>query len=359
VLGIVLGWAYLTRYAALSLLATMMAALLILHEGWRKRLRIETTEIVIEPSGPSARVRVESGAQVQEIGVVQQGDPDIARALVQGVNAKRKRLIVRLPRSDVLLKQLTFPAGAEENLRQVLGYEMDRITPFPSTAVYYDFRVRERIARQDKIRVELAVVLRKVADPWLEDLSQAGVVPNVVDAEELWTGVNLLPPERRRQRKSGVSLVGSVLWFLVLAALGVALAVPLWQKRQIALELSQQVARIRPVAEQVAKLREDLAQAERSSRFLWDRRRNAVFAIDVLAEVTRLVPDNTWVQQIEFRNGEVQLRGESGDAAALIQRFENSRLFSSIGFRSPVVQQQSTGKERFHLAARVTVGGKQ
>lgn len=39
VLGIVLGWAYLTRYAALSLLATMMAALLILHEGWRKRLK--------------------------------------------------------------------------------------------------------------------------------------------------------------------------------------------------------------------------------------------------------------------------------------------------------------------------------
>jgi len=38
-LGFVLGWAYLARYAALSLLATMMAALLILHENWRERLR--------------------------------------------------------------------------------------------------------------------------------------------------------------------------------------------------------------------------------------------------------------------------------------------------------------------------------
>lgn len=37
-LGIVLGWAYLARYAALSLLATMIAVLLILHESWRKRL---------------------------------------------------------------------------------------------------------------------------------------------------------------------------------------------------------------------------------------------------------------------------------------------------------------------------------
>ena len=38
-LGFVLGWAYLARYAALSLLGTMIAVLLILHENWRKRLK--------------------------------------------------------------------------------------------------------------------------------------------------------------------------------------------------------------------------------------------------------------------------------------------------------------------------------
>jgi 4-amino-4-deoxy-L-arabinose transferase-like glycosyltransferase len=38
-LGFVLGWAYLARYAAISLLATMIAALLVLNENWRDRLR--------------------------------------------------------------------------------------------------------------------------------------------------------------------------------------------------------------------------------------------------------------------------------------------------------------------------------
>lgn len=36
-LGCLLGWAYLARYAALSLFATMIAALFILHGNWRKR----------------------------------------------------------------------------------------------------------------------------------------------------------------------------------------------------------------------------------------------------------------------------------------------------------------------------------
>jgi len=38
-LGFVLGWAYLARYAALSLLATMIAVLLILNKTWRQRLQ--------------------------------------------------------------------------------------------------------------------------------------------------------------------------------------------------------------------------------------------------------------------------------------------------------------------------------
>ena len=49
-LGIVLGWAYLARYAALSLLATMIAALLILHQSWRKRLK--SVLILILSAGP-------------------------------------------------------------------------------------------------------------------------------------------------------------------------------------------------------------------------------------------------------------------------------------------------------------------
>ena len=37
-LGVTLGWAYLARYAALSLLATMLSLMLILHKTWRKRI---------------------------------------------------------------------------------------------------------------------------------------------------------------------------------------------------------------------------------------------------------------------------------------------------------------------------------
>ncbi len=69
-LGFMLGWAYLTRYAALSLLATIIASLLILHDSWRKRLK---SVIVLSLSafpwivGWSIRNRVVGGSYTNRV----------------------------------------------------------------------------------------------------------------------------------------------------------------------------------------------------------------------------------------------------------------------------------------------------
>lgn len=64
-LGIVLGWAYLTRYAALALLATVLVALWVLHGEWRRGLA--STAIVVAGALPwilawSIRNRIVGGS---------------------------------------------------------------------------------------------------------------------------------------------------------------------------------------------------------------------------------------------------------------------------------------------------------
>ena len=49
-LGTVLGWAYLARYAALALIATLLAVLLVLHRDWRAR--VKSALILIASSSP-------------------------------------------------------------------------------------------------------------------------------------------------------------------------------------------------------------------------------------------------------------------------------------------------------------------
>jgi general secretion pathway protein L len=100
----------------------------------------------------------------------------------------------------------------------------------------------------------------------------------------------------------------------------------------------------------VDDVRQELEKARQGSTVVlqlkWDEPR----VIDLLRELTDRIPDDTWVQSLEYQNQEVQLRGESGQATALIGLLEEAPGFEGVSFRSPVTQVARTGKERFNLA---------
>ena len=58
-------------------------------------------------------------------------------------------VILCLPADKVLTRTLTLPLATEENLREVLAFQMDRQTPFTVEQVYYDYGV---VARGRKTR---------------------------------------------------------------------------------------------------------------------------------------------------------------------------------------------------------------
>src|SRR5580765_4978568 len=68
------------------------------------------------------------------------------------------RVFYCIPLRRTLRRELTLPAAAEDKLRQVLAFEMDRQTPFKADQVYFDYRVVQRDAVAKNLKVELHVV---------------------------------------------------------------------------------------------------------------------------------------------------------------------------------------------------------
>jgi general secretion pathway protein L len=137
---------------------------------------------------------------------------------------------------------------------------------------------------------------------------------------------------------------------LVLILLVATVVTPLWQKARLLESLDAEVSRLRGQAIEVDDVRQELEKARQGSTVVlqlkWDEPR----VIDLLRELTDRIPDDTWVQSLEYQNQEVQLRGESGQATALIGLLEGAPGFEGVSFRSPVTQVARTGKERFNLA---------
>jgi general secretion pathway protein L len=75
--------------------------------------------------------------------------------------------------------------------------------------------------------------------------------------------------------------------------------------------------------------------------------------IDVLEVLTRLLPDDTWLDRFELRGGQIKIQGESKAASSLIPLIEAAPLFRNVSFAAPVTHNVRTAKERFVITAQL------
>src|SRR4029077_6867844 len=81
----------------------------------------------------------------------------------------------------------------------------------------------------------------------------------------------------------------------------------------------------------------------------------------VLEDVTHLLPDDTWLTQLELKSvsrgkdaqRELSLRGESANAGRLVAVLEDSKLFTQAAPRSPTTKIQPGPGEIFDVGAQL------
>lgn len=67
-----------------------------------------------------------------------------------------------IPRDAAILRYLEFPLAVKENLRETLGYEMEKYVPFSPEEVYFDFQIISEDKSVDRLQL-LLVVAKKQA----------------------------------------------------------------------------------------------------------------------------------------------------------------------------------------------------
>ena len=287
-------------------------------------------------------------------------DDEIGRSAaldwLRAQGAGRGPIILCAPDNLLLKKKLAFPKAAAGNLRQVLAFEMNRQTPFSAEQVYFDYRLDPAGAKADKVQLALYLAPKKQLDAWLALLSGWGLTPDAIRParEALGAALNLIPPEARPGRRGGSDQI--LLWLAgaVFVLSVMALYAPVINQQRHIASLEAGIASHRTAALQLQALRQEQARLLAEARFLTDKRAAEPPGLELLREITQLMPADTWLMRLVMEAGELQLIGESGDAAALIPILEASEYFDNAGFRSPITRNTASGKDRFHVSARLS-----
>jgi general secretion pathway protein L len=270
--------------------------------------------------------------------------------------SEKRDLALTLPSSDVMRKTLTLPFATEENLRQVLEFQLEQHTPFSSKEVYFGYRVTGRDAERGQLTVDFVATPRGATDAAIKILHDLGCSVRAVFADSMLSSselVNLLPVEpdlAPSALRHGVNrwLFG-LLGVLTLAAMVLPLAI----KREAVIQMLPWVEKAKNAAGAVDAMRQELEGRVAHHNYLLEKRQAVPPVVQILEELTRVLPDDTWVQVLDIKGKELQIQGETASSVRLVGLFEQSSVFQDASFRASLTKGQIGGTERYQLALQI------
>lgn len=360
--SIQLPWARLRGRYAQSGFARFMAWWLaelatILPARLRAALAVEEARIVFEHADSDLIASRARGGALTEIARVPLDGiaatwPEFEARL--GADERRWPRVLVLPQSHVLRRVLPLPAAARDNLRSVLGFELDRQTPFRPDQVEFDFRVLPHPRDAATIPVELVLLPKSRLDA---ELGIVGPVAETLSAIDVADGegdrlrVNLLPVERRTQQRPIVLLANLGLGLFAALCLVLAMGKLLDSRAEAVERLEAEVEAQRESARRVAALRRSVEDAVEAANFLAVQKASQPSMVVLLQELTSLLPDDTYLTQFSARGGDLELRLLSDQAARLVEILEASDRLRDVALAGQLQRDPATGKDGVQIVA--------
>ncbi len=294
------------------------------------------------------------GSQVTEL--ARASTADERSALWARANAEDLPLCHVLPAQQALVRELSLPAAVESTLPQVLAFEMDRQTPFRADQVFFDWQVLGTESGGRQIRVRLALSPRERIEALLEQVrGQQGALAaiDVARPEGGSHGLNLLPAARRLSPPAAPRQAAWALAALALVLLFAVMNQSLDNKRTAIVALEERIESLRADARESARLAQEIEGARQASTFLSRKRYERPTLLELVNELTELLPDDIWIERMLIMQDEIQLSGRAPDSSRLIAMLSAAELLSNPQMRGAVQPDPNTGKESFNIAATI------
>ncbi len=228
---------------------------------------------------------------------------------------------------------------------------------------------------QDRISpLATEVPIKEIQPPPLHRIDLNKLIPNphkiyasiglpLVRLTKTQFDLNLLPLEMRKKvKKIGKPLLAILLTLAFI--LGVIWGIgTYYQYRKTWSAINEEIRKMKPevnALEKLQKQRDELIKEVSEFRKIEGEE---ISKIDLLREITQILPPTAWVWNLTYKGKEVEISGFADSASDLISLFDRSPLFEKVEFSAPVTKERFRGmvggnpvdkeKERFKIKMRI------
>lgn len=279
--------------------------------------------------------------------------PALPAALGAALKGRDVELVLSPER--FLFQPLELPKAAADFLAGIVRAQIDRLTPWSAADAAFGWT--EPVAGADeRIALKVAATARARIAPLADRLKGLGARAVVVATRSDGALVRVMDEaaaghsHAARIRQGLLAVLGGV---AIAASVAVVLGDSLGGSFDAELEALN--GRIATQRRALMAARNGTGADGAALRALEQLKRQQAPTVLVLDALSDVLPNDTYLTQLDIEEGKVGLTGISRNASSLIALLEQSRRFSKATFVAPTTRSDSEEGERFQIEARITM----
>jgi len=209
-----------------------------------------------------------------------------------------------------------------------------------------------------RLRSNLQITILNETDTGIKYAGPLKTVPyaavgGVLDA--LWPaagGLNLLQrgahPKKKQPKVFTLFLI-----LLILAMWVLSLVSPLRIEGKRLQEIDRQISLRKEEVKKTEVLKKEIESLTNNIATINDFKHNRVLSLNILKELTTLLPKNAWLTRTRITDKTVGIEGYSASATGLLPKLEASTYFKKAEFASPTFRDARMNADRFNIKMEI------
>ncbi len=336
-----------------SWIAAVATALRLITARLRPQRRILLVER--DPDDFTARVAsARKGPILPEASFrVLHGRPEPALTAEWQAALRGSNIDILMRPDQVLFRAIDFPKQATDFLDGMIRAQIDRLTPWPASEVEFGTTPPVPIGGE-RIALTVAATSKQKIQPLLRiaaDCGAASISGLVDEPEAAAEPIKLFETVLTGAAGGAIDIARMLRMTVVGAALAAVASLAISAYAGSMLDAEQQELQHR-ILQRRAALR--MSEPGSADKLLAKRKQTQPSSVMVLEEISRVLPDTTYVTELRVEGDKMQVIGLTQDAPSLIRLLEQSPQFARATFFAPTTRSQSDPGERFHIEAHIT-----
>jgi general secretion pathway protein L len=270
------------------------------------------------------------------------------RAALNG-RASGEPVLLRLPPDVLLERMVNLPLAAERDLERVIGYDMERLTPFTVDEVYWGSTVETRDRARSRLAVRLSLVPRAGVKDVIDLLASCAGRPSLIEAatEDGPRTIRLAHTPSAGASRLSTRQAAAILGVL----LALVIVSPFLRQSLDMAAASSRLDALAPRMAEVNALRRRISGAGAGGDAVAAETRRLGDVMEALAAVTEILPDDSYLTEFAMRERKMTMNGLSASAPRLISALSADPRIKNPSFTAPVTRAENGHNDVFAISA--------